>query len=96
MYKDQLNFLYGCPQNNSVDIRLENPADVRSGNLADIMNKDFHDNFNPSFTEQFSRNFTEKIDWTPTGGPGINYPTIGVNNLIENLGITTKCFSITK
>ena len=33
---------------------------------------------------------TDKIDWAPTGGPGIHYPSIGVNKLIEEMGITTK------
>ena len=65
-------------------------ADCHSGNLEDIMHKDFHEHFNPQFQKQFERNFTDKIDWAPTGGPGIHYPSIGVNKLIEEMGITTK------
>lgn len=65
-------------------------SDCHSGNLEDIMHKDFHEKFNPEFQEQFNRNFTDKIDWAPTGGPGIHYPSVGVNKLIEEMGITTK------
>ena len=54
------------------------------------MHKDFHDIFSSSFTEQFGRNYSSKIDWSPTGGPGLNYPTIGLNKLIEELGITSQ------
>ena len=61
-----------------------------SGNLADLMHKDFHDGFSPSFQKQFERNYSSKIDWSPTGGPGLYYPTIGLKKLIEELGITTK------
>ena len=30
----------------------------------------------------------DKIDWTPTGGLG-HFPTIGLNRLIDEIGITT-------
>ena len=63
--------------------------DSHSGNLTDLMHKDFHDQFNPAFTQQFNRNFKDKIDWAPTGGLG-HFPSIGLNKLIEELGITTK------
>ena len=63
--------------------------DSHSGNLTDLMSKDFHDLFGSSFTEQFNRDFSDKIDWSPTGGLG-HYPSIGLNKLIEDLGITTK------
>jgi hypothetical protein len=60
-----------------------------SGNLADLMSKEFHDIFGSSFVEQFDRDLSAKIDWSPTGGLG-HYPSIGLNKLIEDLGITTK------
>ena len=63
--------------------------DCHSGNLRDIMRRDFHKQFSPMFEAQFNRKFKEKIDWTLTGGPP-SYPIIGLNNLIENLGITSK------
>ena len=64
--------------------------DSHSGNLADLMHKDVHDIFSSSFTEQFGRNYSSKIDWSPTGGPCLKYPTIGRNKLIEEFGITSK------
>ena len=63
--------------------------DFHSGNLQDLMHKDFHDQFNPDFLKQFDRSFTDKIDWAPTGGLG-HFPSIGLNRLIDELGITTK------
>ena len=60
-----------------------------SGNLADLMSKEFHDIFISSFIQQFDRDFSDKIDLSPTGGLG-HYPSIGLNKLIEDLGITTK------
>ena len=63
--------------------------DTHSGSLQDLMKKDFHEKFNPSFSEQFQRKFTDKIDWRPTGGLG-HFPSIGLNKLIDDLGITTK------
>ena len=53
------------------------------------MSKEFHDIFGSSFVEQFDRDFSAKIDWSTTGGLG-HYPSIGLNKLIEDLGITTK------
>ena len=64
--------------------------DNHSGNLADLMHKDFHEKFNPLFAKQFERNYSGKIDWSPTGGPGLFYPTIGIKKLIAELGVTTK------
>ena len=63
--------------------------DSHSGNLTDLMSKKFHDHFNPAFQEEFNRDFHQKIDWAPTGGLG-HFPSIGLNKLIEDLGITTK------
>ena len=60
-----------------------------SGNLADLKSKEYHDIFGKSFVEQFDRDFSAKIDWSTTGGLG-HYPSIGLNKLIEDLGITTK------
>ena len=62
--------------------------DSHSGNLGDIMHQEFHDKFQ-TFTEQFDRKFSDKIDWAPTGGLG-HFPSIGVNKLIDELGITSK------
>ena len=53
------------------------------------MHKDFHDQFNPDFLKQFDRSFTDKIDWAPTGGLG-HFPSIGLNKLIDELGITAR------
>ena len=63
--------------------------DSQSGNLSDLLHKDFHEQFNPAFSEEFNRTFTDKIDWTPTGGLG-HYPSIGLNKLIEEIGIPTN------
>ena len=63
--------------------------DSHSGNLSDLMHRDFHEQFNPAFSGEFKRIFMGKIDWTPTGGLG-HFPTIGLNRLIEEIGITTN------
>ena len=63
--------------------------DTHSGNLSDLMHEDFHNNFNPLFEKQFDRMFLDKIDWTTAGGRGY-YPSMGVNRIIEEMGITTK------
>ena len=63
--------------------------DSHSGNPSDLLHKDFHEQFNPAFSEEFKRTFMDKIDWTPTGGLG-HFPTIGLNRLIDDIGITTN------
>ena len=60
-----------------------------SGNLAHLMRKAFHDNFNPDFEAQFNKNNSLKLDWTLSGGLLVYFPSQGLNNLIEGLGITS-------
>ena len=60
-----------------------------SGNLAHLMRKAFHDNFNPDFEAQFNKNNSLKLDWTLSGGLLGYFPSQGLNNLIEGLGITS-------
>ena len=52
------------------------------------MSKSFHEKFGPLFKSQFDRKHTPKIDWSLTGGVG-NFPSHGLKNLIEGLGIST-------
>ena len=60
-----------------------------SRNLAHLMRKAFHDNFNPDFEAQFNKSNSLKLDWTLSGGLLGYFPSQGLNNLIEGLGITS-------
>lgn len=60
-----------------------------SGNLVDLMKKSFHEIYNPLFKSEFERNYSDKIDWSLTGGVG-HYPSLGLNKLIAEMGITSN------
>ena len=89
--KDFLRLLqrYFCEKSCYWDPQICFLEDSHSGNLTDLMDRKFHNKFSSRFEEQFSNKKIEKIDWAPTGGIGW-YPSIGLNNLLKNLGITTK------
>jgi hypothetical protein len=61
-----------------------------SGNLAHLMRKSLHDNFSPDFESQFDTNKPLKLDWSLSGGLKGYFPSQGLKNLIESLGITSK------